>query len=230
VLAARHATALGLVLARAGRYAEALDQQARAVELLRIEHGDATAPVGVQLHRVAELEFELGRLDDAEASARRSAEIIVRTHGGDHPRVALPLTVLAQIACAQGAWERCIERAERAAARRVRAAGQVEGALLPIMLTHGRGLVGAGRIEDAETTLRAATQLARETYGDNSAWSGRADAELAAALPPGEEARMLADRSIAVLERTLGDAHPDTLAAKKRLARVVVSPTERVLP
>jgi tetratricopeptide (TPR) repeat protein len=217
-LEARRATAVGLIHARAGRYPQALQAQRAAVTLIEREHGPAAAQLGVQLHRVAELLVELERFDEAGPEAQRSRDIIARTLGPQHPRLALPVTVLAQCACADGDHEACITLAEEAANLRLGARGTNEVALLPIMLTHARGLAGAGRTKEAMRTLEAARQVAVDDVGEDSVWAGLIAAEMARVLArsgPRQDAVAMAQTAVDVLERALGPDHPDVERARQ---------------
>ncbi|MEM9457501.1 MAG: protein kinase [Myxococcota bacterium] len=228
-LHARHAAAQGLIHAQHGRYEQALTDQRRALELLEAEHGLDAAAVGVQLHRVAEVLVEVAEIDQAEALAERSAAILAQTYGQEHPRVALPLTVLARCACARAEYSRCVELAERAVKIRVGEHGVLEAAVLPIMLVHAEGLAGVGRHEDAFAALTAARRLAVERHGPRSLWAGLTGVALARALYERRqivEARSLLDEAIEVLEEHHGPDHPDVVVAREQRARVAVGPRE----
>ena len=226
-LHARHAAAQGLIHAQHGRYEQALTDQRRALELLEAEHGLDAAAVGVQLHRVAELLVEVARIDQAEALAERSATILAQTYGQEHPRVALPLTVLARCACARAEHSRCVELAEQAVKIRVGEQGVLEAAVLPIMLVHAEGLAGVGRHGDAFEALTAARRLAVERHGPRSPWAGLTGVALARALHErgrSAEAGALLDEAIDVLEEHHGPDHPDVVAAREVRTGAAVGP------
>lgn len=226
-LHARHAAAQGLIHAQHGRYEQALADQRRALELLEAEHGLDAAAVGVQLHRVAEVLVEVARIDQAEALAERSATILAQTYGQEHPRVALPLTVLARCACARAEHSRCVELAEQAVKIRVGEQGVLEAAVLPIMLVHAEGLAGVGRDGDAFEALTAARRLAVERHGPRSPWAGLTGVALARALHEQgrpAEAGALLDEAIEVLEEHHGPDHPDVVAAREGRATAAVGP------
>ncbi len=204
-LSAKLDSAVGLILAALGRYPEAVERHRGALSEWERAFGPQSLEAGLEHDRLAEVLLASGELGSAEDHAARAQAILDDTYGRLHPILALPLTVLAEVACDRGDFIECGRRIERAIALRA-SAGAPPGhpTFLPKRLILVRALAGAGRRREAEHELEAAAAIAA---GDS--WKGRV--AMARATLEGDPGA--ASRAVALLRASLPKDHPDVAEA-----------------
>ena len=152
------------------------------------------------------------RSDSANTEAETSRAEIVAAFGAAHPLTALPLSVLAEAACARGEFERCLELSEQAAAVRVTARTAADHpTFIPKHLAAAIALRGLGRTAEAEARFDEAEAIARKA-GD--AWLGRVLAERGGLERAAEAVRLLTQQE--------GAEHPDTRRARRAFAQALL--------
>jgi tetratricopeptide (TPR) repeat protein len=150
----------GIIEASLGEYAVALSRHQAALAAWERAYGKRALEAGMEHHRLAEVLLAMHRVDEAEDHAVRSQDILRHTHGAGHPILALPLTVLAEVACKQGDFLECGRRIERAMGLRSSTGTPPDHpTFLPKRLILVRALAGAGKIEDARRELDAALAI-----------------------------------------------------------------------
>jgi tetratricopeptide (TPR) repeat protein len=215
-----------------------------AGELLRVTqeaYGPRDFRVGGAYGRLAQLETNANRFDDAEADYRRALDIFSETLGPDSSNVA---TVLANL----GNLELRRERFPEAAATYARVLPLFEkfhGVDHPTLVTLLGGLAGAqlelGRLDEAEAAVRRGLRIAAERLPPGHVYL--ANLRMTAAVIAGkrdrwDEALLEAQATLALSEKNDGPRAPSVADAlffigrcQLRLGRraAAVAPLERAL-
>lgn len=85
LLRARYANTLGMLLKKAGRLPEALEQLELSVRLAEKELGSDNTQLSASLNNLGTLYWNVGRLEDAERAIRRVIRIRAKRYGDHHP-------------------------------------------------------------------------------------------------------------------------------------------------
>jgi tetratricopeptide (TPR) repeat protein len=224
-LEARLASVTGLMLAGAGDFPAALRAAQDSIHLAAEAYGAASPQVGREHARVAELDDELGLLDDAKDHAERALSILGPSLGEHHATLALPWTLLGDVAVRRGAFADAQMFVERAAAARGKGAGDADSAaLLPTARVYALALAGHDRTKEALAVLARAEATATAAFGRESAWAVLlevATADVARRAGDAATARSHAEHARAVAVAVGGAQHPDTALAEEALGRAL---------
>jgi serine/threonine-protein kinase len=210
---------LAHALAQQGRLEESLDLFARAVAQHR-----ATMPghplLARALERQASALVEAGRPAEAQPLAAEALSVYRARYGPAHAAVAGALATQARAWAAAGDFARAEAGFREAIAvqRRARPAAHPDTAEMLAGL--GEVLVARGRAAEAEPLLREATSQAAATLPAAHWRRAQVESMLGgglAALGRGEPARAQLTSGYDRLRRALGEKHPATQRARRRL-------------
>jgi tetratricopeptide (TPR) repeat protein len=145
------------------RFDEARSFAIQSLENQR-QNGGAPARIGLTLSQLADIERNLGMLDEAEANAREGLAMYIEVYGEENHQVTLRMDSLAQILYAQGENQQVLSLFERAMDIH-RAAGTVDqppGART--MMSYGRFLLLIEEVEQARPLIKQAHRIASEFH------------------------------------------------------------------
>jgi eukaryotic-like serine/threonine-protein kinase len=110
---------------------------------------------------------QLGELDAAQAELARALEISRRSHGPDHPSVAMPLNNLGGVHLARGEHEQAEARYRDALEIRERALGPDHPVVATTLANLAIVLRLTGRLGEARSTYERALAILRSRYGSS---------------------------------------------------------------
>ncbi len=156
---------IGVVYNNLGLYDKALPSLERSVQLYR-EIDDTSAGFLLALREMANLQYRMGMLDDAEISAREALKLETARHGPDHPETASVLNTLAIIYDAKGDVPNAISTLRRVV--EIRSQQPEPGSNLAINMNNLAILLsGEGELDEADRMFRRTVELVREFWGDD---------------------------------------------------------------
>jgi eukaryotic-like serine/threonine-protein kinase len=225
---AEHATtlnALGTLLSRQGRHAEAIAMLESAVAMRRELFGDLHPATSVALGNLATALVDAGDPGGAEAYVLQALAIDEQVLGDAHPSIAVLLNQLAGVRRALGDAQGSILHLERALAI-LRESEDQDGAspaFAYVFSGLGNGQLQLGLFEDAAANLEKAIAIWEQALGAESRELA-VDLALLGVVRLGQsrlaEAQDLLDHSLAIYGRLLDDDHPLIGNALRYLAEV----------
>lgn len=211
---------LALVEGRAGRYEQAVELFARALELKRESIGRLQPSYILSLNSRAVMLRQLGRYAEATDHAAEALEIRKQLYGPEHPSLHAGYNQLANAHHDLGEFEQAIELYRKALELDARGASRRSDFIYLNNL--GAAFEDRGELDRAERYYRQSIERRRELFGDHHSATLRARHNLARVwLADGrvDAARTLAAEVLQRREIELGPDHPDTLRSRVLPAR-----------
>ncbi len=198
-----------------GRLQDALATFRDALELRRRVDGPRSAAVADLLVRVAVTKTRQGAFAEAQASLEEALPLVKQAFGADHPEVARVHVDLGNTHFRQGQYESAAAHHRQALALYEAAVG-TEHLVLGAPLTNlGNVLRTMGRTDEALALHERALALAERTQGETarlSAYLGNL-AESLLAQGRAKDAKVHADRAVALRAKLLPAGHPDNASS-----------------
>ncbi len=148
------------------RHVDALAIQELIAERTRADHGASDEAMLFLMGDLPAALANAGRAAEAESVAREVHDRARRMHGDTHRATIYALGALAQILSVVGKDDEAIGSV-RECLQRLGSSGRHIETRANLTRTLGNALVRAGRFEEAESTHRAALELARAAYGED---------------------------------------------------------------
>lgn len=218
------ASSVASVLRAQGKYAEAAEEQRRALALREEVLGPETPLVAMSRNSIGLTLASQGRFEDAEAEHRRGLEILERVLGAGHPSVATARNNLANDLAGQGRFAEAETEYRRALAAREAALGPEHPFVVSTRSNIANVLHSMERFAEAEAEHRRVLALREKLLGPEHPEVANSRNNLASALEAqGKVAEAEAEHRQALASRTkaLGLDHPDVALSRYNLAVVL---------
>ena len=211
---------LSIALGGAGDYGAAVTAAARAVALSEPALGPDHPEVGRYLVQLGLAQLATGDLDAAEGALGRGLGLLETWYGSSDPRLDSALANLGELRRLQGrsaearsVWERRLAIARTA----------LPALVTPIQSDLAILMIDLGDLDGAAAAMREVLPALEAQYGPD-AMSALTDplitaGHIARAQGRFDEAHAHIARSLALLERNVGAAHPAAMNARVELAR-----------
>jgi tetratricopeptide (TPR) repeat protein len=216
-LRAAAVNALGILFKDTGRYDEATQAYAEALDILRAGRGGEPPGLAAIWHNMAGLAEARGHPDEAEPLARRAVKLREEELGADHSLVARDLAVLGvallelhRLDEAEKVFERTLTVLRRLYRSDHYEIGVALGNLAACRLARGDA-------STAERLFRQGLVIKQTVLGRHHPEVARQLNNLAIALGRqnrSEESAVLHREAVSILQRTLGEPHPLTVACR----------------
>ncbi|WP_337185567.1 CHAT domain-containing tetratricopeptide repeat protein [Phenylobacterium sp.] len=187
----------------------------------------AWAPVPAQVEALSKVYLEAraaGRWDDAERAMRQALAYEERAYGASDPRVAVSLSLIADVVGEAGRYDEAERLLRRALEIRRAKLGEHDASTALSYSNLAYVLDGQGRYAEAEPLLRRALEISRATLGEHDAATATNYNNLAAnqsAQGKAAEAEALYRKALEVRLAAQGEHAPETATAFANLASVV---------
>lgn len=205
-------TNMGYALRDQGEFARAAAALARALQLREKYFGADHPLVAVTLNQLGVVYRQVGRLDDALRCHERARVILERTYGPEHLEVAFAFNSIGNVLAIRGHWRSALDNFRSAFATGAKSAQLLqhpEGAM--VHFNEAEMLRRLGRLDEAETTLRASLALLERTVGPDHLFTGMVLSALGSVLGDrgqSASALVLHQRALTIMERKRPQ-HPD---------------------
>ena len=210
---------LAVIYRQLGRLPESETLLREGLALQRRSIPDEDPAAAALLNNLARTLHEAGKPEEAEPLLRRVYETLRGAYGDEHPRTLSALTNLAGVLKDLGRLDDALELSQQCAEIRRRVLGPAHPESLLAGINLAANLRDAGRLDDALTRFDELTRLAADLPVDH--WllpflkGGRGEALVQ--LKRFDEAELPLLESYAAFQASVGDAHPSTRRAAKRL-------------
>jgi len=201
---------IGIVHARAGEHARALEHFERAYEAKKAVLGEEHPEVVSALENTALSLSELGRLVEAEKIHRRTVAIMESVLGPRHPDYAHSLMNLGYAVGVLGRHDEEVELFTRALGIQEEAFGAHHPMVARTLAALGQVASAQDRLHEAEAYQRRAAGIIEEVFGVHHrqyAWMVADQAIITSQLGRDEEALRLYRRARGILEDAEGSDH-----------------------
>jgi len=215
---------LALVEGRAGRYEQAIELFARALELKRESIGRLHPSYILSLNSRAVTLRQLGRYAEATDHAAEALEIRKQLYGSEHPSLHVSYNELANAHHDLGEFKQAIALYRKALELEAGSASRRSDWIYLNNL--GAAFEDRGELAEAERYYQQSIERRRELFGDNHSATLRARGNLARvwlASGRGDAARVVAAEVRQRRETELGRDHPDTLRSRVLSARIALA-------
>jgi len=202
---------LGGVYTRLGLYGDARPLLDEALDVHRGLDGGDGVETAATLSRLAGLDLEAGRYDEALRGYEQVRAIDERERGPDHPDTVLALENIGTVLEAMHRPDEAVEVLRRAAGARERIHGAGDPETAKALYRLSVAETSAGDLDAAAASVSRAIRIFENAYGDDHPWlqySWNALAVLYWRQGRLEDARPLLERALASIERTHGTDHP----------------------
>lgn len=227
---ARSLNDLGVVLNALARYHEADTVLTEALEIRLATLGPGHRAVGITGNNLAAAYYFLGRLPDAIRVQEVAVEAIRSALGTDHQRTVVAMSNLASFRRTNGDWPAAEATYRELLAIQMRLQGadhpvtaRTRTQVAQVMFERGLETGDAAALVGAEEENRAAVATFEAALGAEHPQVGVALSALSLVLTERDlnaEALPIAERSLSILEKSLGRSNPNTLPSLARLARI----------
>ena len=212
---------LALVERRAGRFEQAVELFAQALDLKRESIGRLHPSYILSLNSRAVSLRQLGRYAEATDHVAEALEIRKQLYGPEHPSLHAGYNELANARHDLGEFERAIELYRKALELEARSTSRRSDWIYLNNL--GAAFEDRGELDRAERYYRQSIERRRELFGDHHSATLRARHNLARVwLADGRRAmpRAVAAEVLQRRETELGPDHPDTVRSRVLSARI----------
>ncbi|HEY1348998.1 MAG TPA: tetratricopeptide repeat protein [Ktedonobacteraceae bacterium] len=221
---------LAQIYTEQGRFEQAEALHRQALQIREQALGPRHPDVAFSLGGLAGLSLHRGHLEQAEALGKLALQIWERLPGS-HPEAGSLLGTLGSVYARQGKYERAEALYRRAWQLWERATGPQQPAPAAARILNGLAALALVQEEcgRAESLYRQALQLCecrQDLYRPERAETLYDLALLSHWQGALEEARVYAERALQVRLQVLGEAHPQTMAARVLLARLLPEAVE----
>jgi tetratricopeptide (TPR) repeat protein len=215
---------IGAVAQASGRYQDAADAFARALEATRNELGPDDPRVATALSNLGHATSSLGHYREALEQHRRALAIRESSLGPDHPQVAVSLSAVGAMQNYLAENREALAAFQRSLAIREQALGPDHMMVADSLDSIGLVLADLERNEEALTHHRRALALREKKLGPDHADIAESVGKLGSilhAMDRDAEAIPYHERALAILEKQLGPDHPELAGRLNNLALAV---------